>query len=86
MESGFIIAGIFLAMGIGLGIYIGIYKVTTLDPLAEEQMKMMQEMNCDEIVEYASSGYFWSVENREFATDSARACKGGEFKAPGGHG
>lgn len=76
MESGFIIAAVFLALGIGLGIYIGIYKVTTLDPLAEEQMRMMQEMNCEEIITYASSGYFWSTENRVFATDSAKACKG----------
>ena len=84
MEYGFVIAAVFLAVGIGLGVYIGIYKVTYLDPLAEAQLDLIQNMDCTEIVEYATTAYWWSTENRLFAGDSVKLC-GGEAAPAGGH-
>ena len=85
MEYGFVIAAIFLALGIGLGVYIGIYKVLYLDPLAEAQMDLLEAMNCDEIVDYTATAYWWSIENRVFAEDSSKACLGDAFVPSGGH-
>ena len=86
MEYGFVIAAIFLAVGIVLGVYIGIYKVLYLDPLAEAQMELIQGMDCGEIVDYTATAYWWSTENRVFATDSSKACQGDAFTPSTGHG
>lgn len=86
MEYGFVIAAIFLAMGIGLGVYIGVYKVLYLDPLAEAQMLLLEEMNCDEMVDYTATAYWWSTANRVFAQESTQSCLGDAFVPSTGHG
>jgi len=85
MEYGFVIAGVFLAIGIGLGVYIGIYKITYLDPLAEAQEELIHEMNCEEILEYHANAYWWSTNNRLFADDTVKTCQGDDYVAPTGH-
>lgn len=85
MEYGFVIGAVFLALGIGLGVYIGIYKVVYLDPLAEAQLELIQDMNCDEIIAYHATSYWWSTENRVFADESVKACQGDAFVPPTGH-
>ena len=75
MNTGFLIAAIFLAMGVVLTAWIIGYKDAVLSPLAEEQLVLMQAMNCTELVEYAATGYFWSAENGKWIRDAADACK-----------
>lgn len=75
MNMGFVIAGVFLAMGIGIGIFVVGYQSAVLAPLAEEEMVEMSAMNCEEIEAKAAGGLFWSVDNYEWAAAKASACK-----------
>lgn len=75
MNPGFLIAIVFLAVGVGLTVWIIGYKDAVLSPLADEQMILMESMNCEEILEYVSTGYFWSAENGKWIRDYVTACK-----------
>lgn len=69
------IAIVFLALGIGLSAWIISYKDVVLSPLAEEQLLLIESMNCEQLLEYSATGYFWSAENGKWVRDHTDACK-----------
>jgi len=75
LNSGFLIAAVFLAVGVGLTAWVTAYKDTVLTPLADEQLALMQAMDCEELVSYAATGYFWSAENGKWIRERTDACK-----------
>ncbi len=77
MNNGFVIAIVFLAVGIGLTAWVTAYKDSVLRPLAEDQLVLMQAMDCEELVTYAATGYFWSAENGKWIRERTDACKAG---------
>ncbi len=81
LNTGFLIASIFLAVGIGLTVWVTAYKDAVLAPLADEQLLLMESMNCEDLLEYATTGYFWSAENGKWIRDHAAACKGGPISS-----
>ena len=44
MDTGFLIAAVFLAIGIALTVWVIAYKDVVLSPLAEEQLVLMHEL------------------------------------------
>lgn len=62
-------------MGIALTAWIIAYKDAVLSPLADEQLVLMKSMNCEELLEYVATGYFWSAENGKWIREQTDACK-----------
>ena len=61
-------------MGVALIGWIISYKDAYLGPLADEQLLLMESMNCKDLVDYSTTGYFWSASNSKWARDHADAC------------
>lgn len=69
------IAIIFLVLGILLTVWIISYRDVVLSPLAQDQLLLMEAMSCDELIEYSSTGYFWSADNAKWIREHTDACK-----------
>lgn len=75
MDHVFIIAAVFLAVGIGLAAYHISYKQAVLQPMADEQWEKLQKMDCKQLMEYTPNGQFWSTKNDKWAREKVEECR-----------